>query len=513
VKTHFAAKNAIATAVDSSGKISRVEKPLGLNIDAAGDRACTNCHDPHKSSRFAPLPEISSSALENIEKSFALSSHADYDSPSWNHTNFAASDRRCMPCHNAVESVKFMEQVQYVWDYKTGPFKSIQPSATNGLGGAPLGCGSCHDLDDTENISIEGVSGINVIKGSLRAADGNHADGEFYLPIAQELFNSLTSLSLPDKVLIKQKADNSLLCFTCHAGRTNIFIKNEDFSAQFYGASTHYAPSAANAAGLLLPKIKDAAYSALISDNLKPRADFNDSSTWSAHGGNVDFSGEKFPKCAACHDINRNGHSLAAYKDASGAPLIIKDRSDIDSIRYINVAGSACSSCHGANGEAGAPISETIAAAKGFSDLLDFYGEALKITQVNLRYSQDNHRFEFWNGSAWAETTSSSWNLDNKGLKKFAAQLTYDALIHDRGGYAHLGKEQLRQAVGESLAFIYQSKTNNSGDAAGFKSWLKSGGDPLIDGSGALQGAQSAGVELLCPSDDCDYDSWKSAVW
>jgi cytochrome c553 len=333
-------------------------------------------------------------------------------------------------------------------------------------------------------------------------------NGKFYLPAVRGVFNAATSISLPDKVLEKQKADGSLLCFTCHAGRTDIFTKKDDFTAQSYGISAHYAPSAGNAAGLLLPKIKDA------SNGLEARVNFDDTTTWSTHAG---LSGGEFPKCAECHDINENGHSLAAYKDSGGKPLITEILTDIDGISSVYT----CGGCHGAEGSESVPILQAITSAKASADLLEFYGNALKIPEINLRFSQErlgvefSQGFEFWNGSEWLgdDTFPAAWSADEKGLKKFAVALTYDALIHDKGAYAHLGRDGLRKAFGEALAFIYQSKTGNGGNAAGFKIWLQNGGDSFIDSSGTLTGVGSGGLEFLCPEGVCAYDDWKSVSW
>jgi hypothetical protein len=505
VKTHFASRTGetVVTGIEND-TVTSAEEAAGLNIDLAAARACTGCHDPHKTSRFAPLADVTQGKLSNIEESFAASGHAAYKSPAWNNARFG--DRNCMPCHNAPEAVKFIERVRYAWDYATGPFKSIQPVSVNNSGGAALGCATCHNPSDTVTASVSGLS-INAIKGvknGLRATNGNHTNGKFYLPAARGVFNESTSISLPDKVLEKQKADGSLLCFTCHAGRTDIFIKKNDFTAQSYGASAHYAPSAGNAAGLLLPKIKDASFLS----GLEARVNFDDSTTWSAHAG---ISGGEFPKCAACHDINVNGHSLAAYKDSGGKPLITERLADIDGISSVY----SCGGCHGADGSEADPVSQAITSAKASAELLEFYGNALKIPEVNLRFSQES--FEFWNGSGWLgdDASPTAWSADEKGLKKFAAALTYDALLHDKGAYAHLGREGLRTVFGEALAFIYQSKTNNSGNAAGFKSWLQNGGDSFIDSSGVLQGVESGGLEFLCPAGAgvCAYDDWKSVSW
>jgi hypothetical protein len=503
VKTHFATKIGEKIVTGLNGESADEETAtIGLNIDAAAQRACTGCHDPHKTSRFAPIPgHITESGLSNIEESYAASPHAAYGNSGWNHTGFGSGGRNCMPCHNAAEAVKFVERVQYAFDFTAGPFKSIQPILINKIGGSAFGCAVCHDPDDTVPQTADGFN-INAIKGKLRATEGNHEDGNFYYSVRRGVFNAADSQSLPEKVLAKQKADGSLLCFTCHAGRTNIFIKKDDFTAKSYGTYAHYAPAAANAAGLILPKIKDAAHSR----GLEARTDFNDPLTWSAHGGSALLSGNNFPKCAECHDINKNGHSLAAYKKADGSPLITKSRTDIELISSV-YAGENCVGCHSSDG--GTAVSKAKSTAKGFADLLEFYGNALKIPQVNLRFSQENHGFEFWNGSGWVkdDTPPTAWTSDDKGLKKFAAALTYDALVHDQGAYAHLGTENLRQTLGEVLAFIYRSR-GSAGNAADFKNWLQTGGDAFIDSSGTLAGTGAAGVEFLCPAGTCAYDEW-----
>ncbi|MDR2104483.1 MAG: hypothetical protein LBP51_01870 [Deferribacteraceae bacterium] len=530
VKNHFATKQGktMVTKIDGE-KVVAVEAATGLNIDAAAKRACTNCHDPHKAARFAPGVVLANSGaaltqnmLSNIEKTYAQSAHAAYTKHQWNYANFYTNNtttgRGCMPCHNGGEAVKFMEAVQDAWDYAKGPLRSIQRIKTNaGIGGASLGCVNCHDPDDAVNGPNVGGDGkkAQALTGKLRASDGNHAaiypassDGNFYLP-AEQSFSASTS-KLPLKVLEKQKGDRSLVCFTCHSGRSNVFIKKDNYPSG-YGTYIHNDPGAGNVAGMLLPKIKDA----LFASGLEPRADLTntpDYSTWSRHGSDAgvpNFSGDKFPKCTQCHNINKEGHSLAVYTDADGNPFIqdITDSKDInlDPAAAVFASAEKGCSCHGANGAD--MINNSKATAKGFAGLMVFYEDAMKIANVHLR----------WPGRGWnfADTNATAtWTSDDRGLRKFAAALTYDVLMHDWGAYAHLGRGNLRQTIGEALAFIYQSKTNNTGAAADFFDWLRDGGD-LLNGGGALSGLGlgSSGLDLLCPGGICDYDSWKSAVW
>jgi hypothetical protein len=532
VKNHFATApgKTMVTEIDAQ-TVVKAEATTGLNIDAAARRACSNCHDPHKAARFAPATlksgkTLTQGELTNIQKTFAKSGHAAYTKHQWNYANFysnagvTASGRGCMPCHNGGEAVKFMEAVQDAWDYATGPLRSIQRIKTNGMGGASMGCVNCHDPDDAVEGPTVGGDGKRslALSGKLRASNGNHAathdtpsDGNFYLP-AEQTFVATTS-KLPSAVLAKQKGDNTLVCFTCHSGRSNVYVKNTDFADNKYRTYIHNDPAAGNVAGILLPKIKDAVYI----DGLKPRSD---NTSWSTHGGTEtsvsNFSGVNFPKCTQCHNINKDGHSLAAYRDKDGNPLIqdITDSSliNIDKAAsvYATSAGKGCY-CHGDAGDATIAFSKKT--AKGFAEAMDFYEDALKIAGVNLKWT--GRGFQYWDTDPkWDTWDNETWATTDKGLKKFAVALTFDALIHDWGAYAHLGVPNLRQTLGEALAFIYQSKINGLGDAAGFKAWLETtAGESFTDGSGNLSKLGDAGLEFLCPNAACAYDSWKSDPW
>jgi hypothetical protein len=316
---------------------------------------------------------------------------------------------------------------------------------------------------------------------------------------------------LPPNVLAKQKGDNTLVCFTCHSGRSNVYVKNTDFADNKYRTYIHNDPAAGSVAGILLPKIKEAEYAR----GLETRSG---DTNWSTHAsGDSDYSGDNFPKCTQCHNINKDGHSLAVYRDSDGNPLI-QDITDSSLINIGNAAsvyatkdmeGKGCK-CHGLNGAD--MISESKKTAKGFAEAMDFYEDALKIAGVNLKWT--GRGFQYWNTDPkWDTWDNETWATTDKGLKKFATALTFDALIHDWGAYAHLGVPNLRQTLGEALAFIYQNKINGVGDAVGFKTWLENAGEAFTDGSGTLSKLGNAGLEFLCPNAACDYDSWKSAAW
>jgi hypothetical protein len=384
-----------------------------------------------------------------------------------------------------------------------------------------MGCVNCHDPDDTVEGPAVGGDGKRslALSGKLRASEGNRngrgiTDDNFYLP-AEQSFNLSTTSKLPSAVLTKQKGDNTLVCFTCHSGRSNVYLKNDDYAANTYGTKyIHNDPAAGNVAGILLPKIKDAVFA----NGLETRSG---DTNWSTHAnGDPNYSGDKFPKCTQCHNINKDGHSLAVYRDSDGNPLIqdITDSSLIDIGNAASVYATALSgtedkkcSCHGLNGAD--RISESKNTAKGFAEVMAFYEDAFKIKSLG------GFGGIYWTGRGWGTTSAATppaaiWTLGgDKEIKKFAAALTFDALIHDWGAYAHLGVGNLRQTLGEALAFIYQNKINGLGDAAGFKAWLETDGEPFTDDSGNLSKLGPAGLEFLCPNEACDYDSWKSAAW
>jgi hypothetical protein len=383
-----------------------------------------------------------------------------------------------------------------------------------------MGCVNCHDPDDTVEGPAVGGDGKRslALSGKLRASEGNRngrgiTDDNFYLP-AEQSFVLATTSKLPSQVLAKQKGDNTLVCFTCHSGRSNVYVKNANYTANSYGTYIHNDPAAGSVAGILLPKIKDAVFA----NGLETRSG---DSNWSTHAnGDPNYSGDNFPKCTQCHNINKDGHSLAVYRDRDGNPLIqnITDSSliDIDKAASVYATSDKGCGCHGGVGDV--KIAQTKNTAKGFAEVMAFYEDAFKIKSLG------GFGGIYWTGRGWGSTSivtppattppAATWTLGgDKEIKKFAAALTFDALIHDWGAYAHLGVGNLRQTLGEALAFIYQNKINGLGDAVGFKAWLETAGEAFTDDSGTLSKLGPAGLEFLCPNTACDYDSWKSAAW
>ena len=160
----------------------------GYNINAADDRACLNCHDPHAAAVF---PQSDASTIAS-EWAGTTGGHGDYQSQAFLDPQNAV----CAKCHSGSEFVKLTEGLPY-------STTNADDSVTYNLSANQarvVGCASCHDLTAKDSSGAFALGPRRIFK----TADGTQT----------------TTYTFPSGKSVDLSADpDDMLCITCHSGR------------------------------------------------------------------------------------------------------------------------------------------------------------------------------------------------------------------------------------------------------------------------------------------------------
>jgi hypothetical protein len=160
---------------------------VGYNINAADEKACTQCHDPHAGSKFEQ------SFAGGIAEAWGNTEyfHGDYQ-------NFPTRDSQsCARCHSGTEHIKWINGLED-WDLSSGEARVIA-------------CVTCHDL------TVVNDSGDGFELGALR----DYVREEIFFPPFPTEENADTFLPIdPVRLgLDTTTIGSDAFCIGCHLGR------------------------------------------------------------------------------------------------------------------------------------------------------------------------------------------------------------------------------------------------------------------------------------------------------
>lgn len=187
-KMDTAIHDAIDQFADSHFDNPNTAQVEGFNINAADERACLNCHDPHGATKFT----ASNASTIATEWAQTPNLHGDYQAEPFWYPQGAA----CAKCHSGSEFVKLTKGLPYSTANADG---AVSYNLDAGQARV-IACGSCHDLTAKNSV---GQFALGAPRTFLNA-DGTR-DTTFTFP-------SGTSVDLLG-------ADANKLCLTCHSGR------------------------------------------------------------------------------------------------------------------------------------------------------------------------------------------------------------------------------------------------------------------------------------------------------
>ena len=172
---------------DDTDPLNNPPQIVGYNINAADEKACTQCHDPHAGSKF----EQSFAGSIAEEWGNTVRFHGDYQ-------NFPTPDSQsCARCHSGTEHVKWVNGLED-WDLNSGEARVI-------------GCVTCHDLT-TLNINEDGFE-----LGKLR----DYAREEIFFPPfpSEENGDDFQPVDPVRLGLDTATIGSDAFCIGCHLGR------------------------------------------------------------------------------------------------------------------------------------------------------------------------------------------------------------------------------------------------------------------------------------------------------
>jgi hypothetical protein len=250
---------------------------VGYNINAADEKACTICHDPHAASKFEQ------SFAKNIAEAWGNTElfHGDYQ-------NFPTRDSQsCARCHSGTEHVKWINGLED-WSLSADEARVV-------------GCGTCHDL------TVLNDSGDGFDLGALR----DYVREEIFFPPFPTEENADTFKPI-DPVrfgLATETLGSDAFCVGCHLGRGGKGDVDEEIADNIgtsgsisrndnhhgYAAATRYGNMAKG--GYEYDQRANADGQYLYSSKFEHVADYDDcNECHSVHSGTISFS-----DCGGCH--------------------------------------------------------------------------------------------------------------------------------------------------------------------------------------------------------------------
>ena len=263
---------------------------VGYNINAADEKACTICHDPHGATKFEQ------SFAKNIAEAWGNTElfHGDYQ-------NFPTRDSQsCARCHSGTEHVKWINGLED-WDLSADEARVV-------------GCVTCHDL------TVLNDSGDDFDLGALR----DYVREEIFFP----------PFPTEDNVDIFQPIDparfgldteiigSDAFCAGCHLGRGGKGDVDEEIADNIgtsgsisrndnhhgYAAATRYGNMAKG--GYEYDQRANADGQYLYSSKFEHVVAYDEcNECHSVHSGSVDYE-----DCGICHNAS-DGQPVATEED------------------------------------------------------------------------------------------------------------------------------------------------------------------------------------------------------
>ena len=377
----------------------------GYNIDKAGDRSCSGCHNPHSANTTINQEWANSShggyILQTTDPVTGRSSVTEAEGPAWVHYDFKAHPSRdaCQRCHTAT-GFKNLVTDPSTYDPADNDFSSM-----TGEQRQMLYCWACH-ADNT---------------GGLREPGA---------------FANVAPYSAPaDRINAVPDINGSNLCMSCHSGRLNgQFIKDYGtISGKNFGTfNSHYL-----ADGGILFRTLGYEFSSL---------DYSDVIGFS-HGniGTTNGTDGNNGPCVGCHMLTDDDHPNhtweALEKDGSGQ------------VTDVTTYNKVCARCHSSK----ATLISTLNTRN------EQYHAALDALEAQLQskgiYFCESHPY-FKTAASCGGANYDTW--PNKDM--LGAAFNYNLLKHIPNAYVH-NREYTRKLIYDSIDFLDNSALDESVEA------------------------------------------------